>query len=270
MIYGLFSPSWAAKLRYNLRTFPHRVSSRISGQNFVDYDSYKLSSADNVSIDLPEIEPIIDLRSESEIPTGNMQNNSDATSTDKTIQSFSWLVPQFVEIETSVVDPDSDKSIDTWYSKSDLLWIINSYIETHLDDDTDILVTVEHNGDKSDPEKIILQPYPKNNNQHWSAITSFILRKLTNKLLHWKKSETPKNMNPLSVDDSSPDLSIHNEDEKDVIIEEPIPQIANLENLEPEKQATPTASNINSAIKSHNTISQKEQQEAEELFSILF
>ena len=77
-------------------------------------------------------------------------------------------------------------------------------------------------------------------------------------------------MNPLSVDDSLSDLSIHNEDEKDVIIEEPIPQIEDLENLEPEKQSTPTASNINSAIKSHNTLSQKEQQEAEELFSILF
>ena len=41
MIYGFISPSWAARLWYNLRTFPDRVSSRLSQQEFLDYDSYK-------------------------------------------------------------------------------------------------------------------------------------------------------------------------------------------------------------------------------------
>jgi len=51
-------------------------------------------------------------------------------------------------------------NILTWYSKSDLLRIINKYIEKNLDDDTDILVTVEYDDETKDPQKIILQTQP--------------------------------------------------------------------------------------------------------------
>lgn len=52
----------------------------------------------------------------------------------------------------------------TWYSKDDLLWIISSYLETNLDDDTDILVTVEYEDWDEDPQKIILQTQPRSLN----------------------------------------------------------------------------------------------------------
>jgi len=54
-----------------------------------------------------------------------------------------------------------DENVLTWYSKSDLFWIINRYIEKNLDDDTDILVTVEYEDDSNDPQKIILQTQPR-------------------------------------------------------------------------------------------------------------
>ena len=41
-IYGLFNPSGASRLWYNVRTFPQRVSSWISNNSFMDYDSYRL------------------------------------------------------------------------------------------------------------------------------------------------------------------------------------------------------------------------------------
>jgi hypothetical protein len=38
--------------------------------------------------------------------------------------------------------------------------IINKYIEKNLDDDTDILVTVEYDDETKNPQKIILQTQP--------------------------------------------------------------------------------------------------------------
>ena len=41
-IYGIFNPSWAARLWYNVRTFPSRMASRMwSGKEFLDYNTYK-------------------------------------------------------------------------------------------------------------------------------------------------------------------------------------------------------------------------------------
>ena len=42
-IYGLFNPSGASRLWYNIRTFPQRITSWISSnKEFLDYDTYKL------------------------------------------------------------------------------------------------------------------------------------------------------------------------------------------------------------------------------------
>lgn len=269
LIYGIFSPSWAAKLRYNVRTFPYRISSRVSGQTFLDYDSYKISSLDDEPKELADIEPI-DSDSENSTDDNTESKPESPTSNDKTIQSFSWLAPQLVDAQSSLTKSDSENVIDTGYTKSDLLWIINEYIESHLDDETDILVTVEYNGDKSDPEKIILQPYPKNNNHHWSAISLPVLKKLSNKLLRWKKSEKLNEAMPvLQVDTSLSwlDQWVENFNSQDESSTTALPAS---ENLELEEDPTPTASNIVSVVKNHNWLSQNEQQEAEKLFSILF
>jgi hypothetical protein len=82
----------------------------------------------------------------------------------KVIRSFAKNTSlKFIDVkslETEKADYQ-DENILTWYSKSDLFWIINTYIEKNLDDDTDILVTVEYEGDSNDPQKITLQTQPK-------------------------------------------------------------------------------------------------------------
>ena len=53
----------------------------------------------------------------------------------------------------------------TGYSKTDLLWVINRYIENNLSDDTDILVTVEYDEDDSTVQKIVLQAQAKDSDK---------------------------------------------------------------------------------------------------------
>jgi hypothetical protein len=50
-----------------------------------------------------------------------------------------------------------DSQSSTSYSKSEILKIVSKYIENNLDDDTDILVTVEYEEDSSNVERIVLQ-----------------------------------------------------------------------------------------------------------------
>ena len=77
----------------------------------------------------------------------------------KTIRSFAKNTSlDFVDVKSVETETSSQQdNILTWYSKSDLFWIIDNYIEKNLDDDTDILVTVEYEDDSNDPQKIILQ-----------------------------------------------------------------------------------------------------------------
>ena len=62
-----------------------------------------------------------------------------------------------------------------WYSKADLIWVINKYIEKNLDDDTDILVTVEYEDDSADPQKIILQTQQRTDWDNYSMVVSWDL-----------------------------------------------------------------------------------------------
>ena len=182
-IYGIFSPSWAARLRYNVRTFPSRVTSWISSQSFLDYDSYKLSMPSiwdkielNIGDENLENSEILDIDEKTEIDVNSEQENLDIKEED--------INPKDKELEIDVDEADKIKSFPksinfielpsikgksksetdnvlTWYSKSDLLKIINKYIEDNLDDDTDILVGVEYDEETKDPQKIILQTQPR-------------------------------------------------------------------------------------------------------------
>ena len=187
-IYGIFSPSWAAKLWYNIRTFPNRVTSWISSsKEFLDYDSYtsKISSIwddisdkiwDKIGWVTDEIGEIgeIELGDKTDIDVVSVENKwiednksvenvkkDDKSQTAQTIKSFPTHI-KFVEIPGLNWESNIESGwVLTWYSKSDLLWVINKYIENNLDDDTDILVTVEYEDDTSDPQKIILQTQPR-------------------------------------------------------------------------------------------------------------
>jgi hypothetical protein len=186
-IYWIFNPSGAARLWYNVRTFPQRMAGWMwSTKEFLDYDSYKskISSiwdsiwdkveslgdgienlGDKIDVDIEDKSDEND-KIEKESNEKNIEKDEvEASDKDwKTIRSFAkntslnFIDMKSLEVETS---NQEDENILTWYSKSDLFWIINTYLEKNLDDDTDILVTVEYEDDSNDPQKIILQTQPK-------------------------------------------------------------------------------------------------------------
>lgn len=148
-----------------------------SAEEFLDYDKYKstISSIwdkiwDKIDIDtdieIPDVDIDITSDDETEEDTTHIDNekveekseekveNDSKTSEWQTIKSFPKPT-KFLEIpDLEHATPQKELS---WYSKSDLFWIINTYIDNNLDDDTDILVTVEYEDDSNDPQKIILE-----------------------------------------------------------------------------------------------------------------
>ena len=159
-----------------------------STKEFLDYDNYKskISSiwdsiwdkvesigdgienlGDKIDIDV-DIEDNLDkndkIEKESDVKDIEINEIEKSDKDWKVIRSFAKNISlKFIDVkslETEKAD-HQDENILTWYSKSDLFWIINTYIEKNLDDDTDILVTVEYEGDSNDPQKITLQTQPK-------------------------------------------------------------------------------------------------------------
>lgn len=237
-IYWIFSPSWAARLRYNVRTFPSRVTSWISSQSFLDYDSYKLSlpsvwdkidlnigDEDSQDIENSDIDENVEIEVKTDQETINIDeekiNSKDEeseTDSAETIKSFPKSV-DFVELPTVGHKTQSkNDNVVTWYSKSDILRIITKYIEDNLDDNTDILVNVEYDSETKDTQKITLQTQQKT---HSSA----------------------------SISTGDKNWSIWNR-----------------ENKVEEKSETQTHKNTQSYTK----LSQKDIQDAQEVFSILF
>lgn len=256
-IYWIFSPSWAARLWYNVRTFPQRVASWISsGSEFLDYDSYKLDVSsiwdkiwDKIGLWDEEAE-IEDLDSSTEISDKSEtievdtkidrekqeikseEYKNEETSQDEgiqTIKSFPKSV-DFVEVPNIGKETRSENFWPfEWRSKVDLLWIINKYIEKNLDDDTDILVTVEYEEGNKNPQKIILQTQPKTKR---SASNS---NRVVENTSHWSNSEKVE----------------INSDEK----------VSN-------NQVTTNSQTVKKTTSTKLT--QKDQRDAEEIFSTLF
>lgn len=209
-IYGLFSPAWASKLWYNVRTFPDRLVSWFSNKSFVDYDSYKLNISkiwskdksdwedieldSNLDVDInsdidlnPDIDTDMNLDLDNDYTESYKENSSEKkNNTDVEIininesmkvnknnnsnknvaKSFRNISPlKFVNMkdkiwnETEVNENEVNEDV-SWYSKSDLLWIISTYIENNLTDDTEILVTIEYS-ETGEADKIILKTQPK-------------------------------------------------------------------------------------------------------------
>lgn len=256
-IYWIFSPSWAARLWYNVRTFPQRVASWISsGSEFLDYDSYKLDVSsiwdkiwDKIGLwdgeaeieDLDSSTEISDKSETIEVDTKidsekqeikSEEYKNEETSQDEgiqTIKSFPKSV-DFVEVPNIGKETRSENFWPfEWRSKVDLLWIINKYIEKNLDDDTDILVTVEYEEGNKNPQKIILQTQPKTKR---SASNS---NRVVEKSSHWSNSEKVE----------------INSDEK----------VSN-------NQVTTNSQTVKKTTSTKLT--QKDQRDAEEIFSTLF
>ena len=263
-IYGIFNPSWAARLWYNVRTFPSRVTSWISsGKEFLDYDSYKskitsiwdsiwdkveslgdrvedFNLKDEIDIDIKYDEKEEKEEKNEKKDSENVVKDEDSSHSEKqTIKSFPKSI-KFVEFPSLNGKNKHENKSEiiwqlTWYSKSDLLWVINKYIEENLDDDTDILVTVEYEDDSNDPQRIILETQSK---IAWNTHSVYFSWLWLNELLLWSEWERVS-------DASSSDESVKTSNN----------QVQN--NIQVNKTTS-------------NKLTQKDQQEAEEIFSILF
>lgn len=199
-IYGIFSPSWAARLWYNVRTFPQRMASWMSPDlEFLDYDNYKIgisSIGDKIwdKIGLWDEEFDVNLWNKNDVEIGeksgeeseiyvekNIEKGDDSQLIEKqTIKSFpkSMKFFQLLKLKENnkkwnlLEDKTGDILELSWCSKADLIWVINKYIEKNLDDDTDILVTVEYEDDSVDPQKIVLQTQKKSSSDVYNTVSS--------------------------------------------------------------------------------------------------
>ena len=170
---------------------------------FLDYDNYKIDISsiwdkiwDKIGLGDGEID--LSLGDENDFGIGeksdeepetyveeNTEKDEDSQSIGKqTIKSFPksmkfFELPKLGESnkQESVIPEDKIEDIWElkWYSKADLIWVINKYIEKNLDDDTDILVTVEYEDDSADPQKIILQTQQRTDWDNHSMAVSWDL-----------------------------------------------------------------------------------------------
>ena len=269
-IYGIFNPSGASRLWYNVRTFPQRVTSWISDKKeFLDYDSYKLNLSD-VWAKIKWNEDTSSVRNSDVKEEENVQksddkkeNNTEEKVEEKTIQSFSGLAPQFVEVQQPVNKPVSKDTV--WYSKTDLVWIIGKYVEKNLNDDTDILVTVEYTKDVSNPDKIILETQEKSDDNCSSTSKSHSWLKSLFGWLRRSKSETVKVVSWREEKAEVKETKF--EDEADWVVDDnPI-----VIQWQPEKVEAPAVNNASTTTQTTSRwLTQSEIREAEQIFGILF
>ena len=267
-IYGIFNPSWASRLWYNVRTFPQRVTSWISDKKeFLDYDSYKLNLSD-VWAKIKWNDDTTSVRNSDVKEEENVQKSDEKKEEkweEKTIQSFSGLTPQFVDVQQPAKKPVSKDVSDAWYSKTDLIGIIWKYVENNLDDDTDILVTVEYSKDVSNPDKIILETQAKSDDSCQPASKSRVSLKNIFGWLRRSKSETVKLVS--WSEEKAEVKETKFEDEADWVVDDnPI-----VIEWQAEKVETPVVNDTSTTTQTtYRGLTQSEIREAEQIFGILF
>lgn len=248
-IYWLFSPSWASRLWYNVRTFPQRVVSWISDKKeFLDYDGYKLNISDVWAKISSENNSETVRDSGNESVDNNVQNESKEkkVSDDDTWKDYSW--------GSKFSNNDSEKKESTniipWYSKDDLLGIVTKYVENNLDDDTDILVTIEYEDDVTNPDKIILRTQTKaENDLHFVSIPRLSIKNVFN----WLQKAKTQMITVVSWNIDEVKLERVKVEESKIVTEK--------KNVNPSVSSNKVTS---------NWLSQNDVREAEELFWILF
>ena len=265
-IYGIFNPSGASRLWYNVRTFPQRVTSWISDKKeFLDYDSYKLNLSD-VWAKIKWNEETTSVRNPDVKEEENVQKSDDKkdnNTEEKTIQSFSGLAPQFVEVQQPANKPASKDTV--WYSKTDLVWIIGKYVEKNLNDDTDILVTVEYTKDVSNPDKIILETQEKSDD---NCSTTSKSRSWLKSLFGWLRRSKSETVKVVSWSEEKAEVKETKfEDEADwVINDNPV-----VIEWQQEKVETPVVNDTSTTTQTtYRGLTQSEIREAEQIFGILF
>ena len=222
-----------------------------SSSQFLDYGTYKsnissiwdeiwdkidLGDEDENKLELDDVDldEKIDVEKDEEdiVETNVKENEGDITSKNEDRRAIKAFPRSIKFVEFSQLMGKNVSKVDwnlEWYSKSDLLLVISKYIEENLDDDTDILVTVEYEDDWDKPQRVILEPRPKTS---WNRQSIYFSSKV---LGNWKSEEV-------------------NEASVDVVAEKSKEQ------------------KVNKSVQrgSSNKLTQKDQKEAEEIFSILF
>lgn len=244
-----------------------------SSKEFLDYDNYKLnlpSIGDKIWDEIDSwVDEIKDLDLEDEVDIDlkfgekNEKNSYkkdvdaeiDYEKTDEKvwkqiIKAFPKSI-KFVEMPGTKEGSKSENfEILNWYQKSDLLWVINKYIEKNLDDNTDILVTVEYEEDGENLKKIILQTQPKKGKAHSVSFSRTSLNDLS-------KSEEWGEVIVVPAED----IVIEKSDFQEISTNQPSNKTVSNKSV-----SSKTVSNKATS----SNLTQKEQKEAEEIFSILF
>lgn len=295
-IYGLFSPSWASKLWYNVRTFPNRIVSRFSNKSFTDYNTYKsdiswILSEDNLNLEDANINPDID--SEFDIWNSNddldindnysyeeddkyntnveiIENdkNIEKTNSDKNVIKSFWNISplKFVNMNEKIWKDSEENQDISWYSKTDLLWTISTYIEKNLWDETEILVTIEYN-DEWEADKIILKTQPKSKT---SNNTSSIPRLSLDKAIDWIYKSTYETV---IIDDEPKESWVSNNNlDNNLIVEVEWKTEEKKESNTPTVTQTAPQKNTQTQTnrKTSNGLSQNDIRDAEEVLWALF
>lgn len=221
-----------------------------SSSQFLDYDTYKsnissiwdeiwekidLDDEDENNLELNDVdldESEIEVDKDEEDTVNVKENEGDITSQNEDRRAIKAFPRSIKFVEFSQLAEKNVSKVDwnlEWYSKSDLLLVISKYIEENLDDDTDILVTVEYEDDWDKPQRVILETRPKTS---WNRQSIYFSSKI---LGNWENEEV-------------------NESSVDVVVEKSKEQ----KNTQYVQRST------------SSKLTQKEQKEAEEIFSILF
>ena len=215
----------------------------------MDYDTYKLDMS-SVWVKLDWADDVNSVRD-----SGDSVNVEEDNQVINSANEGDAVKPSSVEVKTSnnTLDnhnksKDSNKDFE-WYSKDDLIWIIAKYVEDNLDDDTDIIVTVEYEKDEFDPDKIILQTQSKSQSDvHFVSLPRLSVKKVFN-WLQRTKTQT------VTIVSWNEDNAIINTDNSDAVVIQ-------------WKRTDDTAVSVDK--KTSNGLTQSEVREAEEIFWILF
>lgn len=223
----------------------------------MDYDSYRLDISsvwakwdeeNGMDIDSVRKNTVSEPDKDSKVDVISNDKWIKESSKNDTIQSFTGITPTIIDVDWSKNNLNSDNNeVVTWYSKMDILGIIGTYIENNLDDDTDILVTVEYEDDYNNPNKIVLQTQWKS---IWKLHFVSIPRLSVKKVFGWLRNSKSKTVRIITWETEKIDTNIE-------IIQEKA--------IESEKQTVKSVTN-----NTYNGLTQNEIKEAEELFSILF
>ena len=290
-----------------------------SNKSFIDYDTYKLDFSSiwlkdktnlekmdlNLDTNIDASDTDIDLDTDYTDDAMINQNEYDTdveiidgkesldvstkSSNQKNVAKSLWNISplKFVNMKEKLWNESEINQEVSWYSKSDLLWIISNYIQENLKDNTEILVTIEYN-EEWEADKIILKTQPK---YKGTDNVLFIPRLSLEKMIDWiykSKYETVviddadesidwsyiENDTDSSKKENKSDSNLKKDSssDNDLVVEVEWKKEEKKENTTTTTTQTTTQKTTQTQTKrkTSNWLSQKDMRDAEEVFWALF